>query len=112
VGTEGRTQGARTDLPEKNLRERGTCQGAEGEDREREQGENFTHHTPPYFGLLPLVQSIRLRCDDDHKKAHFNPTDRYPFLLARKALLLTFARRLTAFPALEPQLKLSRSMLK
>jgi hypothetical protein len=43
-------------------------------------------------------RSLRLRCDDDHKKAHFNPAD-YLILLARNALWLTFARRLTAFSA-------------
>jgi hypothetical protein len=33
-----------------------------------------------------LVPSLRLRCDDDHKKAHFNPADRHLILLARNAL--------------------------
>jgi hypothetical protein len=53
-----------------------------------------------------------LRCDDDHKKAHFNPADRYLILLARNALWLTFARRLTslyeAFPAVEARRLIER----
>jgi hypothetical protein len=53
-----------------------------------------------------------LRCDDDHKKAHFNPADRYLILLAPNALWLTFTCRLTslyeAFPAVEARRLIER----
>ena len=53
-----------------------------------------------------------MRCDGDHKKAHFNPPIAILFLLARNALWLTFARRLTslyeAFPAVEARRPVER----